>query len=176
MRALQQVLLVVTLVVAATNTAFAETSVGSAKTPPPPRQIPGLTSPDKFPQGCVDCHVNMPEQKMDVRLSTLMRQWQEGVEPALLAKLKQFAPSGMALKGKHPALAQGIGEAPKSCLICHSRNAKFAPPFARLLHGLHLVGGEKNHFLTLFQGECTHCHKLNTETGAWSVKSGKERE
>jgi hypothetical protein len=38
-------------------------------------QIPGVTAPDQFPRGCVDCHVNRPDLKMDVRISTIMRQW-----------------------------------------------------------------------------------------------------
>lgn len=37
------------------------------------RPIPGITAEDPFPRGCVDCHVNMPDRNMDVRLSTLMR-------------------------------------------------------------------------------------------------------
>ncbi len=176
MRAVQKAVLFTMLVLATATAALAQTPPGSGKKPPPLRPIPGLTAPDKFPQGCVDCHVNMPEQKMDVRLSTLMKQWQEEVEPALLAKAKRFAPPGLTLKGQHPKLGQGVGEVPKTCLTCHSRTSKIAPPFSRMVHGLHLVGGEANHFMTLFQGECTHCHKLNVETGAWSVKSGRERE
>jgi hypothetical protein len=175
MGALPKAVVFTALALAASASAFSQTPPGNVKKAPAVRQIPGLTAPDKFPQGCVDCHVNMPQEKMDVRLSTLMRQWQEEVEPALLEKAKRYAPPGLTLKGKHPKLAQGVGEAPKSCLTCHSRSSKIAPPFSRLVHGLHLVGGEANHFMTLFQGECTHCHKLDGETGIWSVKSGKER-
>jgi len=29
--------------------------------------------------------------------------------------------------------------------------------------------------MTLFQGECTHCHKLDAMTGKWSMPSGPEK-
>jgi hypothetical protein len=45
---------------------------------------------------------------------------------------------------------------------------------ARMAHPVHLTGGDENHFMTLFQGECTHCHKLDRATGAWSIPSAPE--
>jgi hypothetical protein len=149
------------------------TTATESAPPPKLRQIPGITAPDAFPRGCVDCHVVQPDQKMDVRLSTLMRHWQDKVDPAFLARVRSFTPADIALKGKHPKVS--IEEVPQGCLACHARDSKLAPPFDRLLHGLHLVGGEKNHFLSVFQGECTHCHKLDKATGAWSLGSGKEK-
>lgn len=141
---------------------------------PPVRAIPGLTAPDQFARGCVDCHVVLPDRKMDVRLSTLMKQWQEKVEPALLDRVRAFSPAEMTLKGVHPKVPVAGSEVPKACLTCHSRASKVAPPLGRLLHGLHLVGGEKNVFMTQFQGECTHCHRLDAATGNWSLKGGAE--
>jgi len=170
-----QLLLVVTLLFVALSEAIAAPPEGGPHAPPPARQIPGLTAPDPFPRGCVDCHVNMPDQNMDVRLSTLMRGWQEQVEPALLARVRAFTPVEIALAGNHPQV-EVAGEAiPKACLECHTSTSTTAPPFDRLLHGLHLVGGAENHFLSLFQGECTHCHKLDTATGVWSLGSGVEQ-
>jgi len=142
---------------------------------PAPRQIPGVTAPDQFPRGCVDCHVNRPDLGMDVRLSTLIRQWQAEVAPEFLARVRTFSPAGMPLEGKHPEVGGDVARVaiPTTCLQCHSRTSKLAPPFSQLLHGLHLTGAE-NHFLSMFQGECTHCHKLDTATGLWSVGSGTE--
>jgi mono/diheme cytochrome c family protein len=57
---------------------------------------------------------------------------------------------------------------------CHGSRAVEAPPFSRLLHRVHLVGGPENLFLSMFQGECTHCHKLDPATGRWSLASGSE--
>jgi len=45
---------------------------------------------------------------------------------------------------------------------------------ARMLHRVHLSGGNESHFLTLFQSECTHCHKLDMSTGRWGLGSGTE--
>ena len=170
-----QLLLVVMLLFVGLGEATAASPQGPAHAPPPVRQIPGLTAPDQFPRGCVDCHVNLPDQNMDVRLSTLMRGWQEQVNPLLLARVRAFTPGDIALEGKHPPVDVGRVEVPQACLECHAATSKTAPPLGRLLHGLHLVGGAGNHFLSLFQGECTHCHKLDKETGVWSLGSGTEK-
>ncbi len=144
---------------------------GTAKKAPPPRAIPGLTVPDAFPRACVDCHVNYPEVGVDARFSTALARWQEGVRPDVLAKARAAAPAGLTLGGKHPAVPDALGDVPRACLECHGKDAKAAPTFARLMHAIHLTGDAANHFMTLFQGECTHCHKLDAGTGNWSVPS-----
>jgi hypothetical protein len=146
----------------------------SAQAPPPARKIPGITTDDAFPRGCVDCHTNHPELNLDSRISSLMKGWNDKVEPALLAKAQATAPNGVTLKGKHPVAAFALKNIPTGCLTCHSKKSTLAPPFAQMLHMIHLTGGEKNHFLSANQGECTHCHKLNPSTGLWSLPSAPE--
>lgn len=146
----------------------------SAQAPPPARKIPGVTTEDAFPRACVDCHTNHPELNLDARLSSLMKGWNNKVEPELLAKAQAAAPSGVTLKGKHPVAAFALKNIPAGCLTCHSKKSTLAPPFAQMLHKIHLTGGEQNFFLTVYQGECTHCHKLNAETGLWSLPSAPE--
>lgn len=141
---------------------------------PPARKIPGVTTEDAFPHGCVDCHTNRPEMKMDFRFSSLMKEWNNKVEPELLAKAQAAAPKGVTLKGKHPVAAFALKNIPGGCLTCHSKKSTLAPPFAQMLHKIHLTGGEENYFLTVYQGECTHCHKLNAATGLWSMPSAPE--
>ncbi len=141
---------------------------------PPARKIPGINAEDRFPRGCVDCHVNMPEQQMDVRLSTLLAKSADRVRPELLARVSAAAPAEVRLKGKHPVVAAALQDIPSGCLSCHGKGSKTAPPFAEMMHLIHLVGGEGNHFMTLFQGECTHCHKFDAMTGTWRVPSGPE--
>ncbi|MDM7916972.1 MAG: hypothetical protein ACE15D_18005 [Candidatus Eisenbacteria bacterium] len=142
---------------------------------PPARHIPGITTPDQFPGACVDCHVNMPEQNLDVRLSTMMGAWTAGnVEPRLIEKAKAHAPAGVTITGKHPSVPGSLNEIPGACLQCHGKDSKVAPAFATMLHDIHLTGGDDNHFLTLFQGECTHCHKLDAANTSWSIPNGKE--
>lgn len=142
---------------------------------PAARPIPGLTGDDVFPSACVSCHVRRPEENLDVRLSTIMRSWSERVDSVLLSRVRHTALEGMKLQGRHPRLAaEAFQNIPASCLECHGREAPEGPPFARMLHAIHLQGGPENHFLTLFQGECTHCHKLERATGRWFIPSGAE--
>jgi hypothetical protein len=141
--------------------------------PPPPRATPGITAEDPFPMACVSCHVVLPDGR-DVRLSTLTRQWMVGVDSLLLAAAQSAAPTGMTLKGRHPDASSALSNTPAGCLTCHARNSTMAPPFGRLLHRIHLTGGQTNLYLTMFQGECTYCHKLDPTTGAWSIPSGPE--
>lgn len=142
---------------------------------PPARKIPGLISEDKFPNGCVDCHINMPDIKQDERISTLMSKWNEKVETKLLKKAQDVALAGVTLKGIHPQASESLKNIPDTCIKCHSETSNTAPPIAPLLHTIHLTGGDDNHFLTIFQGECTHCHKLNTSTGVWNTPSASEK-
>lgn len=139
---------------------------------PPARGIPGINAPDRFPRGCVDCHVMLPT--MDVRISTLMKRWNEGVEPPLLARARAAVPAGAALAGKHPEVPDALTDVPGACLTCHGQDAASAPLFARMIHLIHL-GDDSNHFMTSFQGECTHCHKMDAATGHWRLPSGPER-
>lgn len=142
---------------------------------PPARNIPGITSTDAFPNGCVSCHVNMPHKGIDVRLSTSMKRWVDQVDPELMEKVRGSASQGMQLRGKHPPALKALENIPTACMSCHTATSKVAPSFSRMLHAIHLTGGNDNHFMTLFQGECTHCHKLNSQTGGWSMPSGPEK-
>ena len=135
------------------------------------RKIPGITTLDSYPNACVDCHVNHPEINVDPRFSTLMKEWSERVDPKLLAKAQASAPEGLVLRGKHPTSENVLASIPAKCLVCHDKQSTTSPPFARLMHSIHLVGGEENHFLTVYQGECTHCHKLDVMTGQWAIPS-----
>jgi hypothetical protein len=142
---------------------------------PPARKIPGLTAEDKFPNGCVDCHINMPDIKKDERISTLMSRWDKKIEPKLLKKAQDVSPGRVTIKGTHPQSRASLKNIPAACITCHSNMSRTAPPFAAMIHAIHLTGGEDNHFLTIFQGECTYCHKLNAATGVWIMPSSSEK-
>ena len=152
----------------------------AAKDAPKPEmkmsEIPGITTPDKTPHACVDCHVNHPEMKMDFRLSATLARWQtNGTEAEFLKKAQAAAPAGLKLTGKHPDVKAIVKVIPDDCLMCHSRDSQKVPPFSKMLHAIHLVGGKDNHFLTMAQGTCTSCHKLDQVTGMWHVGSGEEK-
>lgn len=142
---------------------------------PPARKIPGINAPDENPHACVDCHINHPEMNLDARFSTQLVQWGEKVEPGLLAKAQASAPKGLILRGRHPRTTNAVNNIPASCLVCHKKDSKTSPPFAQMIHTIHLTGGEENHFLTIFQGECTYCHKLDMKSGQWTIPNGAEK-
>lgn len=156
-------LIAITVIVARTQ---------DAKEAPAARNIPGVNAPDMFPKGCVDCHKNYPEMKMDVRLSTVLNGWGEAVDAKLLAKVQTVAPD-IALKGKHKFKVTDQTNIPEACNACHGK-MKTAPPLHQLLHVIHLTGDKDNKFISMFQGDCTHCHKLDAKKGIWTVGSGKE--
>ncbi len=150
---------------------FAGLAPGATQTA---RKIPGINAPDAFPKGCVDCHVNKPPT--DARLSTQLQEWTAGkVSPALRTTVQGSAPAGLVLKGKHPDAADSLDDVPAACADCHSADSKKAPPLAGMIHRIHLVGGDKNRFMTEYQGECTSCHKLDAAKGTWSMPSGPEK-
>jgi hypothetical protein len=149
-------------------------SLAAQQALPPPRAIPGPTAEDQFPNACVNCHVNRTDIGLDVRLSTMMKQWYTGVPAPLAAMARASAPAGVTIKAKHPAADSSLQDIPGRCLRCHGRTSKLAPPFAQMIHLIHLTGDSEHSFLRLFQGECTHCHKLDKATGKWSIPSGPE--
>lgn len=133
------------------------------------------TAVDAYPRGCVDCHVAAKGANPDTRLSTLIAKWTTDVGPALLQKTKASASDPAKIKGKHLAVPNVSANIPQSCLgACHKKDSTIAPSFARLIHVIHLTG-ERNTFLTTYQGDCTHCHKLDKATGIWKIPSGPER-
>jgi len=121
-------------------------AVSFAAPPPAPRAIPGITAKDAFPQGCVSCHMKVPDG--DMRLS------------AMLAKHAK----------KHPPI--NAKDIPASCRKCHAAASKKA--LAPMVHRIHF-GNDKGLFLSTFQGECTHCHKLDRKIGVWSIPSAAEK-
>ncbi len=79
---------------------------------PPARKIPGLTDEDKFPNGCTDCHINMPDRKQDERISTLMSKWNKKVDSKLLKKAQAAASAAVTLKGTHPMAPASLKNIP----------------------------------------------------------------
>jgi len=108
---------------------------------------------DPYPRACVDCHAK------ELKLSTML------VKPnaALAAKVQPFAPKGVKLTGKHPAVAFAFKDIPVKCMTCHSATSKNAPQFSRMIHTIHVPDGH---------AECANCHKL--DAGNMTVPSAGE--
>jgi hypothetical protein len=156
-------------------TASSQANAEEPQTTPPPRDIPGITADDMFPIGCVSCHLNFIDRNMDTRISSSLAKWAENVEQKLLEKAQAATFEGVILVGKHPSAADSLTDIPKACIECHNNMPQDAPAFSRMVHLIHLTGGKDNHYMTIFQGECTYCHKFNAGTGNWFISSGSEK-
>jgi hypothetical protein len=141
--------------------------------------IPGITTTDEKPDGCVSCHKERPDINRDFRLSKHIQEWAtEGADEEILDLAKAAWPEA-SLSGKHPDVAGMIAtqELPTFCLNCHADGSD--KPLSSYLHLQHFVGGEENHFITSYGGFCTNCHAVNLDienppAGAMTVKTGKE--
>jgi len=141
---------------------------------PPPRAIPGITSEDQFPTACVGCHLKYRDMNLDTRLSTVMRAWSKQVDPEFLQIAQSVVDPDLVLSGVHPEVDVAQQEIPAVCLNCHESGTDNPVPLVPFLHKVHLDSKGKAVFLSMFQGECTHCHKLDKATGRWSVPNATE--
>ena len=155
------------VVVGITSANQDRTAAGAASV----RSIPGLTGPDTHPEACVSCHIEMNDIGLDARLSTTLGAWEHEVPDNVLEIAKDLSGSPDILRGKHPALALPLEDVPSSCIDCHAV-ASPAPPLGPLIHLIHYQGGESNHFLSVFGGECSLCHKMDWDTGTWRIPDG----
>ncbi|MEI6387927.1 MAG: hypothetical protein WCQ50_14955 [Spirochaetota bacterium] len=111
--------------------------------------LPGIMVADEHPRGCVDCHV----------------QGSDGQD-------KRLNKSVMAIKN-HPNLSKAFKDSliPDSCIVCHKASSKLGSLTA-IIHKVHYEGKEKSAFITLYQGACLNCHKVELSTGVMSIKHG----
>jgi len=77
--------------------------------------IPSITTPDRTPHACVDCHKIYSEMKIDGRLTTVLAKWKNGADPKFLEKAKAAAPEGRTLTGKHPDVSALVKVIPDDC-------------------------------------------------------------
>lgn len=145
----------------------------AANDPSPLASLPGITTKDTKPNSCVDCHkLSTQPRKFDGRLTTSLKKWTDKVPEELLFKAQRTVPNNVKLTGKHPDVSKFVKVIPNDCLSCHSSKSPNIPQFKQLLHVIHLTGKD-NHFVKNYQGQCMHCHKLDSTTGTWGFGSGK---
>lgn len=113
----------------------------------PQADLPGITTEDKFPKGCVDCHIKLPDGQ-DVRLSAVMKTIKD-----------------------HPDLAM-IKNAPTDCKMCHKPTGGMAPGLNTILHKYHYAKKGESKFVQMFQGNCLSCHAVDLKTGKMTIKAG----
>jgi hypothetical protein len=110
-----------------------------------PAFLPGLTTTDEWPNGCVSCHKAGSDG--DTRLTVL-----------LAAK-------------KHPNIAAMVRTVPDGCMVCHKEGGQ-AGPLNKQTHRIHYANPGSNKFITVDHGSCLACHTLDVKTGIIKLKSG----
>jgi cytochrome c553 len=103
----------------------------------------GLTGPNPYAQGCVDCHGKNDVETIGELLSAM----------------------------KHRNVDERTSNVPGDCASCHNDDGDYTP-LAEAIHLVHFEDPAKNPFVTKFGGNCMHCHAVDTKTGIISVKSG----
>jgi hypothetical protein len=126
---------------------FAFTLAGSILVADEIAALPGVTVDDDRPNGCVDCHVKVDDER-DYRLN---------VEVAHVEK--------------HPPVDKIVKTVPDDCMKCHKEGSK-AGAMSEVSHKSHFTKGKDNHFVSHYSGECLHCHSIDLGTGVIGVKSG----
>jgi hypothetical protein len=116
----------------------------------------------------------MEDIGLDARLSITLAEWEQEVPEKVMAIARDLMEVPDVLEGKHPPIISPLESVPSSCIHCHDF-ASTAPSFAPLIHLVHYRGSEANHFLSVFAGECSLCHKMNQRTGALWVPDGSEK-
>ncbi len=108
--------------------------------------LAGITVKDQRPNGCVDCHRKVDDEK-DYRL------------PVGLSKIKN-----------HPPIEKVVKTVPNDCMLCHKENTK-AGPLNLITHKDHYQQPEKNNFVSVYKGDCLNCHSLDMTTFKMGIKS-----
>ncbi|NGX15133.1 hypothetical protein [Wenzhouxiangella sp. XN24] len=103
---------------------------------------PGTEQIGAYPHGCVDCHTSDEAGDLDELLTEI----------------------------GHPPV-DDIEIIPDGCIECHSDEGGFWP-MDELTHLAHFSHPPENAFLTDYDADCLHCHAMDMETGAVTVKSG----
>ncbi len=70
----------------------------------------------------------------------------------------------------HVDIAGKVNNVPGDCKSCHDGDVMDG--IGNVAHWTHFDKGSANEFVSKHGGECTHCHKMDTQSGEVSVKSG----
>jgi len=109
--------------------------------------LPGINAEDKYPNGCVSCHVDAGGGN-DYRINV---------------ELKKVT--------DHPDVGAMMNTLPKDCSMCHKEGGA-ASPLNTITHKQHYANPGENHFVTEYDGACLACHALDLSTGAMTIKNG----
>ena len=110
--------------------------------------LPGITIEDDHPNGCIDCHLKVSDER-DYRLNVTLAEIEE-----------------------HPKIDQIVEKIPDDCMTCHKEGTDNAIEY--IVHYEHYKDPEENHFISSYQGSCLNCHSMDIEEGEVKIKSGEK--
>ncbi len=110
--------------------------------------LQGITVKDEHPNGCIDCHVKVDEER-DYRLNIEVKKFEK----------------------KHPPIDKMVKKVPDDCLKCHKEGSK-SGALGEKVHKDHFSNPKENVFVANYNGDCLNCHTLDLNTGVMSFKSG----
>ena len=118
----------------------------TAQRSPNPPFLPGVTSQDERPNGCIDCHRGAASEtdRIDV----------------ILAKLDG-----------HPNVAPITKRVPDDCRLCHKPKMP-GGTLSFITHLQHYEDPADSDFISSYDGACLSCHALDLNTGEITIKSG----
>lgn len=123
--------------------AVAAVGLASNGSAEPPAVAVEISVEAAYAQGCVDCH--------------------DGTAvPTVGALLEEMG---------HPDVDEETGTLPGDCASCHSEEGG-TWFLSEVAHMSHYREPATNSFVQDYGGDCRHCHVIDGETGAVSVKSG----
>ncbi len=105
----------------------------------------GITTKDKLPNSCIDCHTN--DAFIDYRVN------------AILIK-----------RTSHPDITRTVKTMPDDCMKCHKPNSKDGTLGERL-HFSHIGNPKENPYIQSMKAGCMGCHTFDNKSGKISFKS-----
>ena len=111
--------------------------------------LPGITSKDSTPNGCIDCHTNKGASG-DSRLNMLLKKNENHIDITAIVKT-----------------------VPKDCYMCHKEGTETGS-LSLTTHKSHYENPMDNDFLVKDGGSCLSCHALNPATGDMTVKNASK--
>ncbi len=107
--------------------------------------IQGITSEDKLPKSCVDCHTK--DTYTDYRVNAILNN-----------------------RGNHPDITTVVKIIPNDCVKCHKPNTS-AGDLSDRLHFSHIGNPKENSYIQVMKAGCMGCHTFDNKSGKINIKS-----
>lgn len=129
------VLVIISTLLSITGNVFAQNDL----------DIQGITSKDKLPNSCVDCHTK--DTYTDYRVNAILKN-----------------------RPNHPDISESVKTIPNDCKKCHKPNT-MAGELSDRLHFSHIGNPKENPYIQDMKAGCMGCHTFDNKLGKISFKS-----